>query len=70
MVEWLPTITNHTIWFLSKGNRCLVSINILEYAAIIIGLAGSVLAWESLPIDCHPVHPTVLLWTNNTTAES
>jgi hypothetical protein len=70
MVEWLPTIANHTIQFLSKGNRHLVSINVLEYAAIIIGLAGSILVWETLPIDCHPIHPTVLLSTNNTTAES
>jgi hypothetical protein len=39
MVKWSPTIANCTIQFLSKGNRHLVSINILEYAAIIIGLA-------------------------------
>jgi hypothetical protein len=70
MVEWSPTITNHTIWFLSKGDRHLVSINALEYAAIIFGLAGSILSWETLPIDCRPIHPTVLLWTDNTTAES
>jgi hypothetical protein len=48
----------------------LVSINALEYAAIIFGLAGSILVGETLPIDCRPIHPTVLLWTNNTTAES
>jgi hypothetical protein len=70
MVEWSPTIANRTIQFLSKGNRHLVSINALEYAAIIFGLAGSILAWETLPIDCRPIHPTVLLWTDNTTAES
>jgi hypothetical protein len=70
MVEWLPKIVNRTIWFLSKGDRHLVFINVLEYAAIIIGLAGSILVWESLLIDCCPVHPTVLVWTDNTTAKS
>jgi hypothetical protein len=70
MVEWLPKIVNHTIWFLSKCDRHLVSINVLEYAAIIIGLAGSILVCKSLLIDCCPVHPTVLLWTDNTTAKS
>jgi hypothetical protein len=47
----------------------LVSINALEYAAI-FGLAGSILVGETLLIDCRPIHPTVLLWTDNTTAES
>jgi hypothetical protein len=70
MVEWSPTIAKCTIQFLSKGSRHLVTINALEYAAIIFGLAGSILAWETLPIDCHPIHPTVLLWTDNTTAKS
>jgi hypothetical protein len=70
MVEWSPTIANRTIWFLSMGDRHLVSINALEYVAIIFGLAGSILAWEALLIDCRHIHPTVLLWTDNTTAES
>jgi hypothetical protein len=47
MVEWSPTIANRTICFLSKGNRHLVSINALEYVAIIFGLAGSILVWEA-----------------------
>jgi hypothetical protein len=33
-------------------------------------IAGFILAWETLTIDCRPIHPTVLLLTDNTTAES
>jgi hypothetical protein len=47
-----------------------ISINLLEYAAIIIGLAGSIVAWEMLPLESRPSHPMVLLWTDNTTAKA
>jgi hypothetical protein len=55
---------------LQRNDRHRISINLLEYAAIIIGLAGSIVAWEMLPPDTRPSHPMILLWTDNTTAKS
>jgi hypothetical protein len=56
--------------FLKKGDKILVSINMLKYDAIIISLAASIISWEALPNDQCPIHPMVLSWTNNTTAEA
>jgi hypothetical protein len=42
----------------------------LEYGALIVGLAGLIVAWESLPTESRPAHPMILLLTNNTTAKS
>lgn len=70
MLEWPEQVASRTIRFLAKGDQSLVSINLLEYAAIIVGLAGSIVAWEALPPNARPPHPIALLWTDNTTAES
>jgi hypothetical protein len=70
IVEWPPDIASRTIRFLKKGDKFLVSINMLEYAAIIISLAASIVSWEALPVDQRPIHPMVLSWTDNTTAEA
>ena len=68
-LEWPSNIQSRTLRYLPKGSRLLISINLLEYAAVIIGLAGSILAWEELP-EPKPVHPLVQTFTDNTTAES
>ena len=51
-------------------NQCYIPINLLEYAAIIFGLAGAIVAWETLPPDSHPPHPMLLLWTDNMSAKA
>jgi hypothetical protein len=70
IVEWPSKIASCTIHFLKKGDKILVSINMLKYDAIIISLAASIISWEALPNDQCPIHPMVLSWTNNTTAEA
>lgn len=68
ILEWPDEIANRTIRFLPKGDKNLISINMLEYVAIIMGLAASIVAWEALPVHIRPLHPMNLLWTDNTTA--
>jgi hypothetical protein len=55
---------------LQRNDPSRISINLLEYAAIIFGLAGAIVAWEMLPVNSRPAHPTILLWTDNTTAKA
>jgi hypothetical protein len=55
---------------LQCNDKHRISINLRKYAPIVIRLAGSIVAWEMLPIDSRPSHPMILLWTNNTTAKS
>jgi hypothetical protein len=69
-IEWPREIEQRTLRYLPKGDPRLISINLLEYAAIIISLAGAILAWEELPKDSQPIHPIALLWTDNTSALS
>jgi hypothetical protein len=48
-----------------------ISINLLEFAALLIGFAASIMAWKELPVDSRPPHPIVLgIFTDNTTALS
>jgi hypothetical protein len=68
IVEWSNQIYRRTK--LPRNDKHHISINLLEYAAIIIGLAGSIVAWEMLPINIRPSHPMILFWTDNTTAKS
>ena len=68
IVEWHEQVVLRTK--LPRNSIHRISINLLEYAAIIIGLAGSIVAWEMLPPASRPSHPMVLLWTDNTTAKS
>jgi len=65
-LEWLMFIVLCTLKHLSKGDKNLISINLLEYAAMIISLAGAILVWESLPPESRLCHPVCLLWTDNT----
>jgi hypothetical protein len=70
IVEWPQHIALRTICYLGKGDKSLISINMLEYVAIIISLVASIVSWELLPAHQRPVHPIALLWTDNTTAEA
>ena len=67
-LQWPKEIVLRTK--LQRNDRHRISINLLEYAAIILGLAGSITAWEALPVDSRPAHPMILLWTDNSTAKS
>jgi hypothetical protein len=66
--QWSDEIVKRTR--LPRNNIHRISINLLEYGALIVGLAGSIVAWESLPTDSRPAHPMILLLTDNTTAKS
>jgi len=70
VVEWPDSIRQRSIRYLPQGDKSLVSINMLEYAALIIGLAGAIVCWEALPMADRPPFPMLLSWTDNTTAES
>jgi hypothetical protein len=67
-LEWPKEIIKRTQ--LPRNDVARISINLLEYGAIIIGLAGCITAWEAFPVDTRPAHPMLLLWTDNTTAKS
>jgi hypothetical protein len=55
---------------LPRNDLYHISINLLKYAAIIFGLAGTIVTWEMLPVNTRPSHPMILLWTDNTTAKA
>jgi hypothetical protein len=55
---------------LKPSDPCYITNNLLEYAALIFGFAGAIVAWEMLPADSRPPHPMVLLWTDNMTAKA
>jgi hypothetical protein len=67
-LEWPKEIVTRA--GLPRKDSHRISINLLEYAALVIGTAGSVVAWESFPVESRPSHPMILLWTDNTTAKS
>jgi hypothetical protein len=67
-LEWPKEIVLRTK--LPRKDQHRISINLLEYGAIILGLAGSIVAWELLPSATRPAHPMILLLTDNTTAKS
>jgi hypothetical protein len=67
-VVWPEPIYQRTR--LQRNDPSRISINLLEYAAIIFGLAGAIVAWEMLPVNSRPAHPMILLWTDNMTAKA
>jgi hypothetical protein len=67
-VVWPDEIFNRTQ--LSPSNPSYISNNLLEYAALLFGLAAVIVSWELLPESTRPPHPFVLLWSDNTTAKA
>jgi hypothetical protein len=67
-LEWPKEIVTRA--YLPRKDKHQISINLLEYAALIIGLAGCIFFYESLPVETRPTHPMILLWTDNSTAKS
>jgi hypothetical protein len=70
IVKYPPSIVSRTIAHLSPTDPGLISINLLEYAMVILAFAGAIAAWEDLPVQDRPSHPIFLLWCDNTSAES
>jgi hypothetical protein len=68
-LEWPDSIRRRTLNQLGKKDKSLISINLLEYATIIVGLAATIVAWEESP-EPKQVHPLMLIFTDNTTAKS
>jgi len=69
ILEWPVEIQECTLQYFGKGGTSLISVNLLEYATVVLGLAASIVSWEGLR-EPKPAHPLLLLFTNNTTAES
>ena len=67
-VVWPASIVARTQ--LLSTDKHYISNNLLEYAALLIGLAGAITSWEALPANTRPEHPLVLLWTDNITARA
>jgi hypothetical protein len=67
-ILWLTEIYSRTQ--LPSSDQCFLSNNLLEYVAVILGLAGAIVAWESLPVETRPEHPLYLFWTDNMTAKA
>ena len=68
---WWTVIWPHMIFLrtqLPTSDKHYISNNLLEFATLSFGLVDAILAWEALPVDSRPVHPMVLLWTDNMTA--
>jgi len=68
-LDWPDDIRLRTLNQLKQGDPTLISINLLEYATVIIGLAATIVIWEGSP-EPKPVHPLMLIFTDNTTAKS
>ena len=61
-LHWPEGIYHQTSTFNNKGNSSTyISINVLEYSVMIIGLATTILKWESLPPSQHLATPIALL---------
>ena len=70
-LHWPEDIYHCTSTFNDKGDSSTyISINMLEYLAMIIGLVATILAWEALPPSQCLATLIILLWTDNTTAHS
>ena len=69
-IEWPEEVTKHTLIYIRDNQtNDLVSINVLEYAGIIINYVASTHYFLLNPREDDP-HPITLLIADNTTAES
>ena len=70
-LHWPEDIYHCTSTFNDKGDSSTyISINMLEYSAMIISLATTILPWETLPLPQCPATLIILLWMDNTTTQS
>jgi hypothetical protein len=67
---WPHNIQLRTILHLPSKDPTLLSINLLEYAGLIVTFAGAIVAIESDPPTPLQLHPLLQLWTDNTSADA
>ena len=69
-IEWPAEVRNHTLVYIRNNkNGMLISINVLEYAAILINYAASYHFFQQNPDSSDP-YPMVLFMADNTSSES
>ena len=70
-IEWPECIQKRTLRYIknNKNNR-LISINLLEYAALLIEYVAATHYYRNGGTDDSDPYPTVLLYADNTTAEA
>lgn len=69
-IEWDERIRARTLKYIKNNkNDTLISINVLEYAALIINYMAATHFFRTNPSKSDP-YPTVLLYADNTTAEA
>lgn len=70
-IEWPEEVQRHTLRYI-KNNKDgnLISINVLEYAGVIINYIASTYFFRECKNDPSDPYPTVLLYADNTTAEA
>ena len=70
-IEWPESVRRQTLKYVKNDkNNTLISINVLEYAAGIIEFIAALHYFKTYHTDKTDPHPTVLLYADNTTAES
>ena len=69
-IHWPEQIQRQTLRYIKNNdNNTLISINVLEYAALIINYVAATHYYQTNPDPSDP-YPSVLLYADNTTAES
>jgi len=69
-IHWPEQIRRQTLRYIKNNdNNTLISINVLEYAALIINYVAATHYFQINPDPSDP-YPSVLLYADNTTAES
>ncbi len=70
-IEWPQNIQKRTLRFVKNNkHNTLISINVLEYAALIINYIAATDYFQKYHDDPEDPYPTVLLYADNTTAEA
>lgn len=70
-IEWPEEIQRRTLRYVrDNSNNNLISINVLEYAALIINYCAATHYYNTYHNDPSDPYPTVLLYADNTTAEA
>jgi len=73
-VDWHPQVHARTLRFFKARfyglNHQLLSINLLEYCAIIISFAAAIQALRTFPMPLRQPHPVINILSDNTTAIS
>ena len=70
-IEWPECIQKRTLRYIKNNkNNMLISINLLEYAALLIEYVAATHYYRNGGTDDSDPYPTVLLYADNTTAEA